>query len=208
MYKNIHNIIFDFGGVICDLLPERCIQEFLKLGGNIEIFPTQYSQFSGIFQQIDRGTITPQQFRDAMRQQANIPQATDQQITDAWNSLLGSIPDERFLAFKKLKQHHDIFILSNCNDIHWQEIYNHRMNFEGEHVIPWFKQIFLSYVMHLEKPEPEIYQTVLQSAGIKAEETLFLDDNLPNLEAATRLGIQTLHTKNGDWVEKLKDLIE
>ena len=57
--------------------------------------------------------------------------------------------------------------------------------------------------MHLEKPEPEIYQAVLDQAGIRAEETLFIDDNEPNLAAAAELGFRTLHSTGGDWVGKV-----
>ena len=41
------------------------------------------------------------------------------------------------------------------------------------------------------KPEIEIYQQVLKEANLEAKETLFLDDMLINLEAASTLGIHT-----------------
>jgi len=203
--SRIHNIIFDFGGVICDLEPERCLQEFQKLGCSLDIFPKHYAQFEGIFQQIDRGTMSIPEFYDAVRELGGAPQATDEQIAAAWNSLLVPIQRERMIAFKQLKDAYNLYILSNANDIHWQYLNSKSMYFEGEHITPWFKHVFLSYVLHLEKPEPEIYQAVLQMAGIKAEETLFIDDNKLNLEAAAKLGIQTFHSQNGDWIEALKD---
>ena len=43
------------------------------------------------------------------------------------------------------------------------------------------------------KPSPEIYQQVLDESGLKAEETLFLDDNSDNVAGAQQLGIQTVH---------------
>ena len=203
--QRIKNIIFDLGGVICDLLPEVCHREFSRLGCDSNIFPTQYSQFEGIFQKIDRGTMSIPDFLNAMRTEGGI-QATDQQICDAWNSLIGPIPDERFRAFKQLKDTHNIYILSNTNDIHWGYVDKKCLYFEGEHVTPWFKHAFRSYDMHLEKPEREIYQAVLDTAQINPDETLFIDDNQPNLDAAAQLGIHTLLTKGGDWVMKLREM--
>ncbi len=43
------------------------------------------------------------------------------------------------------------------------------------------------------KPEEAIYQLLLERYGLKAEETLFIDDLKPNVEAAERLGIRTVH---------------
>ncbi len=45
------------------------------------------------------------------------------------------------------------------------------------------------------KPSPEIYKNVLESAGIEADETLFLDDNLDNIRAAAECGIHAIHVQ-------------
>jgi glucose-1-phosphatase len=45
------------------------------------------------------------------------------------------------------------------------------------------------------KPAPQIYQQVLAEANIVAEETLFLDDMIDNIQAAAALGIQTIHVQ-------------
>ena len=47
--------------------------------------------------------------------------------------------------------------------------------------------------MHLRKPAPEIYLAVLREEGLRAPETLFIDDNSPNTDAARELGIRTFH---------------
>ena len=47
--------------------------------------------------------------------------------------------------------------------------------------------------MHLRKPDPAIYRTALEQAGIAADETLFIDDNRPNTDAAERVGIHAWH---------------
>jgi putative hydrolase of the HAD superfamily len=47
----------------------------------------------------------------------------------------------------------------------------------------------ISYEIHMLKPDPAIFRYTLETFGIKAEETLFIDDNLHNVEAARELGI-------------------
>lgn len=206
--KIIKNIIFDFGGVICDLHPLRCLEAFRQLGCEVKMFPTQYSQFEGVFKLIDRGEISIAEFYDIIRKQGNAPSATDSQIRQAWLSVLGDIPTERFAAFDRLRANHRLYILSNANELHWEYLSRECMIYQGHSVMPWFTQVFLSYKLHLEKPEPEIYRTVLEQAQIEAAESIFIDDNRINLDAAAALGFHTLHSTGGDWVERLESIID
>jgi putative hydrolase of the HAD superfamily len=58
------------------------------------------------------------------------------------------------------------------------------------------------------KPSLTIYQKVLEQAGIKAEESVFLDDGPKNIEAAEQVGIHGLLVpKNEDWMPNLMALL-
>ena len=46
----------------------------------------------------------------------------------------------------------------------------------------------ISYQIHHVKPEPEIYQYLLDKYDLKAEDCLFFDDREDNVEAARKLG--------------------
>ena len=59
-----------------------------------------------------------------------------------------------------------------------------------------FEQIYLSYEIGLRKPDKEAYQYVLDNAGLAAEETIFIDDLLVNIEGAAKTGLFTHHLKN------------
>jgi putative hydrolase of the HAD superfamily len=52
--------------------------------------------------------------------------------------------------------------------------------------------------MKMRKPDSEIYQQVLHENLLNANETLFLDDNLSNLEGAQAIGIKTFHVHHPD----------
>lgn len=47
----------------------------------------------------------------------------------------------------------------------------------------------LSYKVKMTKPDPKIYELLLSTYGLKAEECIFIDDTLRNVEAAEKLGI-------------------
>jgi putative hydrolase of the HAD superfamily len=43
------------------------------------------------------------------------------------------------------------------------------------------------------KPDPQAYGLCLEALGVEAADTLFVDDQLPNVEGALRMGIEALH---------------
>jgi HAD superfamily hydrolase (TIGR01509 family) len=51
------------------------------------------------------------------------------------------------------------------------------------------------------KPEPEIFEFLLKRYGLTAAQTVFIDDNAPNIEAARALGIHTVWFKNAGQCE-------
>ena len=59
-----------------------------------------------------------------------------------------------------------------------------------------FEGIVVSGIEKTRKPFPDIYQLTLDRYGFKAEETLFIDDNQRNIDAAADMCIQTIHFKN------------
>ena len=60
--------------------------------------------------------------------------------------------------------------------------------------------------MHLVTPEPEIFKTVIEDAGIEPQETFFIDDSEINCKAARELGISTYTPKAGeDWSHLFKN---
>lgn len=75
--------------------------------------------------------------------------------------------------------------------------------------IPYMDGGVFSCKVHLIKPNPEIYLKLLETYGLKAEECVFLDDRIANIEAACKLGFQGLHVKNHQQAyEDLKALLK
>jgi putative hydrolase of the HAD superfamily len=49
--------------------------------------------------------------------------------------------------------------------------------------------------MHTRKPEKDIFLRVLKENKLLANETLLIDDSLPNIKAADSLGIKTRYVQ-------------
>ena len=70
-----------------------------------------------------------------------------------------------------------------------------------------FSDQFISCEMKLLKPSPEFYRESIRRIGLPAGEILFIDDNLENVEAARKEGMQARHLAPGiGLAELLQDL--
>jgi epoxide hydrolase-like predicted phosphatase len=56
-----------------------------------------------------------------------------------------------------------------------------------------FDEMVISAEIHLMKPDARIYQHALQRLGVVAQETVFIDDMLRNVEGARRQGMNAIH---------------
>ena len=205
--KPIRNLLFDYGGVLCDLNWDKMIAAFCELGCNSQAFSPDIIH-DELFRRIDRGTIGEADFLVGLRKLLHLPNATDTQLVRAWNSLLGGIPEQRKAALRRLKDRYRLYLLSNVNEIHWRCCVDQFSDYRGESMWSWFAQVFVSYKMHLEKPEPEIYLTVARQAGIEPAETLFIDDHEENVEGARAVGFQVLQALGDAWIAPLDHLMQ
>lgn len=188
---NIKNIIFDFGGVVLDIDPQLTIDEFVRLGF------TDFDKLSTpdfteeIIGKFERGILTPEVFRTKLKSFLNID-ATDQQLDYAWNSLLYDIPRERIKVIELVKKNYQIILLSNSNEIHYDLfVRDLQLRFGYREFDDLFHKAYFSFDLHLLKPNPEVYEFVINQHGLIPAQTLFIDDKAENIEAAKKLGLKT-----------------
>ncbi len=186
------NIIFDLGGVIIDLDISASLNQLAQLIGK----PTDdLSTFldSKDFLDYEKGLIPDIAFRDSIRRLSS-SELTDHQIDEAWNAMLLGIPVERMELVKSIRENHHLLVLSNTNGIHVKKFNQFlKANTGKDSLNDFFDVVYFSHEINMRKPDSEIYKFVLKENNLNPKETLFLDDNLTNLEAAERLGIKTLH---------------
>lgn len=200
----IKNIIFDFGCVLVELDKQRCVEAFRSIGAeSISAYVDECRQ-EDLFHDLETGKTDIAAFCDEVRRQAPACKADNDSICRAWNSLLGGIPRRRLEKLASLKGKYRLFVLSNTNPIHWRKAVDDYFTTDGMTVDDYFERVFLSYRMHLVKPDSEIFSQTLREAGIKAGETLFIDDSEANCRSAAATGINVMHVDNGDeWLDKI-----
>lgn len=196
MGENIKNIIFDLGGVLLNIDFTLTSNAFKDLG--VTHFDEMFTQhFSNpLFELLETGKIDEATFYDAFRKEAGLP-LTDEQIRTAWNALLLDFPAERIEWLENIAQQYRIFLFSNTNQIHYDcFIQNFQDSFNGKHFNDFFEKAYYSQFLGLRKPYPVSFQAIIEEQQILPSETLFIDDTLKNIEAASLLGFQTIHLQN------------
>ncbi len=196
MKNSIKNIVFDLGDVIINIDVPRAAQSFATLSGRETSEVIRLFEEGKLFRQFEMGGLDATEFRSYVRQILNNNTWADAEVDTAWNSLLLDIPADRIALLRQLSKNYRLFLLSNTSSIHIEAVNQILHTVSGvERLDDLFEKLFLSYEMGVMKPHPEIYERVLEEAGIQAEETLFLDDNADNIRAAGALGIQTIHVQ-------------
>lgn len=205
--KEIKNIMFDMGGVLFDLNATRCIEAFEAIGASKTAGYVRDFRTEDLFYLIEMSSGTTAQFCNEVRTLDGIS-ASDEEITVAWNALLEPTPQRKRDELLALKADgYRLFLLSNTNEIHWQRAKTLIAGTEHD-VSDIFERIFLSYEMNLRKPDKEIFRQLMTVSGISPEDTLFIDDNAANIEAAQQLGISTFHETDGHrWIDTLKTFL-
>ena len=202
MDKKIKNIIFDLGGVLVNLDFKAAINGLQKAGFANVKEQLQSFDCEGIFQKFELGEMTAEEFRTAIRENSTVT-LTNEEIDALWNAMLLEIPREKLELILDLRGKYMVYLLSNTNSIHWDYVCKNAFNYRGFRVNDYFEETFLSYEMHLAKPDKAIYEKVLQDANLLAEETLFIDDSEANCKAAEEVGIHAHHYHIGDDLSKV-----
>ena len=200
------DIIFDLGGVLLDLNMQGIGQACKRLGINPELFfvRTDTKNTSTVCQGISAskaitdyqvGTMTTEQFLSLVLSHC-AEGITRENVMEAWDACIGPMPKERLDLIKELRRKgYHTHLLSNTNDLHWEEIKRRYLSDKGYTCADLFDHVFVSHEVHLAKPAPEIYQYALRQIGRPAAGCLFIDDTLINVEAAKREGLQ------GAWLD-------
>ncbi|TAE48136.1 MAG: HAD family phosphatase [Bacteroidetes bacterium] len=190
----VKNLLIDLGDVLYAIDIKSTLDKYALLardkGTRIEFSKSGQNEW---FSLLDTGKVEIDEFAAGLREDFNLD-ADIETIKRIWLELLVGVIPGREALLRQLGQRYRLALLSNTSRYHFQHF--------SPQCKPLFDQmdhLFLSFEMGLRKPHPEIYLAALESAGWKAEETLFLDDSHPNIQTAETLGLRTW------WIERHED---
>ena len=181
----IKNIIFDFGGVLIDWNPRYFYKNVFNDTEEMEYFLTdvwgpQWNMkhdagfsFSEITHELQK--LHPKYWNEIDMYQHN------------WEVMIKGEISENTILLDPLKSKYRLFGLTNWSAEAFPVIYPKYEFFKA------FEGIVVSGEEKLVKPGREIYQLLLSRYGLLANESLFIDDSLKNIETANELGFSTIH---------------
>jgi FMN phosphatase YigB (HAD superfamily) len=188
----IKNILFDLGGVILDLDVQATLKRFYELGFPAELMQFPNSMTTDLYFRYETGKLDTEQFRSEIRRASGV-EMTDDAFDEAWNAMLVSIPEDRVALLKVLSERYNLYMLSNTSALHVKVFEKMYFDVAGESMHQVFKKIYYSHEIGWHKPDHKAWEHVIKDAGIKPEETLFLDDNIHNIKASQELKFQAIH---------------
>lgn len=175
--KVIKVILIDFFGVICPDLTDEWLKD--KAGANGRI---SRANIKAIDDRADLDKISDKQY---YRELAKATGFEAQQVEDYFNDNI-IINKVIIGTLKKLINHYKIIMISNSNSTMLRNII---ANYE---LCDYFDEILISGEVGYMKPQPEIYQLVLDKFNLKPSEIIYIDDRAQNIEAAKQLGIDSI----------------
>lgn len=186
----INAIIFDFGDIFINLDKPATISGLQKLG--MKEWNNEFEQLNLSF---EVGAISPEDFIGGFQKQ--LPNASKEEILKAWNAVLADFPFYRLEFLQELSKKYRLFLLSNTDSIHIN-------TFEEKSGVSFYKdfydcfeKVYFSFDIGMRKPDPKIYQFVLEQNNLAAENTLFVDDKTENTDSAAALGIKVWNLQVG-----------
>ena len=197
MDSNIRNIIFDWGGVLIDVSMSRFLENCAARGILFEDGEITSTHKAGFFLDYETGFLSNEELREEIRRRSSC-HLSDSDIDGIWNTMRGSVPEEKLRLLDSLRGKYNLYLLSNTNPLHWESASPVVFSYNGLGVDDFFRKVFLSYEMHVAKPDSRIFTMALEEAGLRPEESLFIDDSLVNCRAAESVGMKAAHYVPGE----------
>ena len=199
--NNIDTLIFDFGGVIINLDYSKPVEEFKKLGIlDSEKLYSKKEQTS-LFDSLECGQISDENFLNEIRKKSNTNDL--ELIKKAWNSILLNIPEERVHLLKKLSLKYKIYLLSNTNSIHLNEIISAYGEKKWRNFISIFNEVYFSNQIGMRKPNEDVFFYLIKKNKLDVSKTLFIDDSPQHIKTAKKIGFKTYHLTDKEDIVSL-----
>lgn len=180
-FEAMKNVVFDLGGVVFHRDAKKVRREL------IDFFAFIFASKMPLFwEEYDRGALTFDEVLDELSRAKGCERAVAESYLREALDRQETIPQTAALIRDLKRAGYRLYVLSNMSRefidfLRQSEIY---ALFDGDVV---------SCEERVVKPEPRIYEVLLERFGLDPTETLFIDDRRSNLEAAAAFGIKTFH---------------
>jgi len=186
----IDTIIFDFGDIFINLDKQAPIDALKKLG--LKEWNEDLNQLNI---QFEKGQISRENFLLGFQKQ--LPNASLDEILNAWNAVLLDFPLYRLEFLQKLSKKYRLFLLSNTDSIHIETFEKETGTSFYSDFYQCFEKVYFSFEMGMRKPDAEIFTFIINQHDLSEKHTLFVDDKKENTDAAMALGLHIWNLQVG-----------
>jgi putative hydrolase of the HAD superfamily len=181
-------VVFDYGIVLTGPANAEAHAALIRLTGlTAENFEKLYWTDRPAY---DQGVLNGVSYWQKFFREAGLPfdSAIIEQLND-WDARMWGDKNEVMVAWHEQLKRHGLrtAVLSNMGDV----ICTHVLRVHASW-IQRFDALVWSYQVNLVKPDPAIFQHMLEKLAVRPEEMLFIDDKMPNIVAARALGMRAL----------------
>ncbi len=198
----IRNIIFDIGNVLVDYCWQEHIARFgftgetaRRLGEAMMLHP--------VWNELDRGVWNNEQLLEGFIQNDPELEAQIRLVFSDLSSLVREREGSNRWIYSLRKAGYKAYYLSN---------FSARVKTEASRQLTFLREMdggVMSYTVQLIKPEPYIYEVLLNRYKLKAEECVFLDDSPANIDTAKSLGMKGIIVESQEQaMEELNKLLK
>ena len=178
----IRFIYFDLGKVLLDFTHERGLSQIARVSEKAVDVVRAALVESGLSDRYESGDVTTAEFHQEFCQRANV-EVSLEELTLAWGDIFEIIPQSLALAANLRSAGHQVGILSNTCEAHWDFAVSRFSSLST-----FFDPVITSYSVRSMKPARGIYEAAAASVNIPPNELFFVDDRAENVEAARALG--------------------
>jgi putative hydrolase of the HAD superfamily len=188
------NVIFDVGGVLLDWNPGRILEGYYAEPAERAVMKEAIFLHAD-WLELDRGALSEPALLERIGGRAGRPVPELANLFEVIRESLQPKTDTVALLTALAARGVPLYCLSNMPP----ETYAHlreRFAFWAE-----FAGIVISGEVRMVKPQPEIFEYLLNRHGLAAADTVFVDDLPANIDAARALGLHTVLFRNAQQCE-------
>jgi putative hydrolase of the HAD superfamily len=195
----INNFVFDFGNVLVDYNPMRCILGYTRNISDANYIASEVFA-SPEWIELDKGELDYERALEIWS--ARIPERLLEDVRAIVENFHKHLPEKKEMTeiVKRLKKSgKKVYILTNASE-------RFPLMAEGLEVMEYVDGYVASYQEKVVKPSHEIYSALFARFNLKPEECIFIDDSSDNVLTAKRFGMAG-YVFDGD-VKRLEETFE
>ncbi len=180
-----NTVILDLGNVVLDYDVNRIVAS-LSLDAETSALLRDELFGHPEWLELDRGSTTETEVLRSVRNRTGLDAEIIESALLAMKNSLDPIPQTLDLMHELVAAGMSLYCLSNMS----RETWAHIRDFDG---FDLFDGIVISGHERMIKPEPAIFELLLERFSVAPAATLFIDDSEANVDSARRVGIDAYH---------------